>query len=311
MNTEVRPIGSPCTGICTLDDVSGYCLGCARSSAEIGEWSKAGNERKRAIWAALPPRIVQLGIAVTRLPWLPDEVAGFIADTLVRRSGTWVAGCHGASAAFMFDAEEPAEVSVETELRAVTARGALRFTPRGDLRALQWRDASVAGGVRAILVVIPRPRNVSAPGLLLTDCGPDAAAIQPAHRGETLFDLGLGRDHMRFLLRSADPALDAVLRGATGLPPEAVLRRCGGTLLQHNPTRVVETPLGRIEVMTPIPAPGGQSPDGPHAHLLPGELALRRATPAEVDLPEAYTLCATFYPCNPPQDAPRPGACRA
>ncbi|WP_395016995.1 DUF1289 domain-containing protein [Dongia sp.] len=307
MNIEVRPIGSPCTGICKVDDVSGYCLGCARSSAEISEWSKAGDDRKRAIWAALPPRIDQLGIAVTRLPWLPDEVAGLIADTLLRRSGTWVAGCHGASAEFTFGAGEPAEVSVEPELRAVTARGALRFTPRPDLRALQWRDPDAAGGVRAIFIVIPRPRILSAPSLLLTACGPDTAAIQPAHRGENLFDLGLGRDHMRFLLRSASPALDAALNAAVGLPLDAVLQRCGKLLLESNPTRVVESPLGRIEVATPIPPPGGKSPDGPHTHLLPGHLALQRATPTDVDLPEAYALCATFYPRNPPEyEACRP-----
>jgi len=307
MNTEVQPIGSPCTGICTVDEVSGYCLGCARTSAEIAEWSKAGNDRKRAIWAALPPRMEQLGIAVTRLPWLPDEVAAYIADTLLERSGTWVVGCHGATAEFMFGDDEPTDVSVEGELRAVTPRAALRFTPRTDLRALQWRDPHAAGGVRAIFIVIPRPRNVSAPSLLLTDCGPDAAAVQPAHRGETLFDLGLGREHMRFAVRSADPVLNAALRDTVGLPFDALLQRCGKTLLDHSPTRIVETALGRIEVATPIPAPGGKSPDGPHTHLLPGHLALQRATPAGVDLPEAYALCATFYPRNPPEDP----ACRA
>jgi hypothetical protein len=72
--------------------------------------------------------------------------------------------------------------------------------------------------------------------------------------------------------------------------------------LEHSPTRVVETALGRIEVATPIPPPGGKSPDGPHTHLLPGHLALMRATPAGVDLPEAYSLCATFYPRHPPED---------
>jgi predicted Fe-S protein YdhL (DUF1289 family) len=306
MNTAVQPIGSPCTGICTVDEASGYCLGCARSSAEIAEWSTAGNARKREIWAELPPRFAQLGIAVTRLPWLPDEVAAFIADTLVRRSGTWVVGCHGATAEFMFGAEEAAEVSGAGNLQAVTARGALRFAPLPNLRALQWRDPRAADGTRAIFLVIPRPRNISTPSLLLTDCGPDAAAIRPQHRGETLFDLGLGRENMRFGLRSADPALNALLRESIGLPFDALLRRCGKALLDKSPTRVVESALGRIEVMTPIPAPGGKSPDGPHTHLLPGQLALRRATPAGVDLPEAYALCATFYPLNPPEDQ----ACR-
>ena len=308
MNTDAQPIGSPCTGICRIDDASGTCLGCARTSAEIAEWSSAGNGRKREIWAELPRRFERLGIAVTRLPWLPGEIAAFIADTLLQRSGTWVLGCHGASAEFMFGPDEPAEVAFEPELRAVTARAALRFAPRTDLRALQSHDPRAEGGLRAIFIVIPRPRNVSAPSFLMTGCGPDAAAIRPESRGETLFDLGLGRDHMRFAVRSAVPELVSLLNQSIGLPLDALLQRCGKSLLEHSPTRVVETALGRIEVTTPIPPPGGKSPDGPHTHLLPGHLALLRATPAGVDLPEAYSLCATFYPRHPPEDqACRPG----
>jgi predicted Fe-S protein YdhL (DUF1289 family) len=307
MNTEVQPIGSPCTGICRIDDATGTCLGCARTSAEIAEWSTAGNARKRVIWAELPRRFEELGIAVTRLPWLPGEIAAFMADTLVRRSGTWVMGCHGATAEFMIGADEPAEVSIEPELTAVTARGALRFAPAANIRALQWNDPRAESGQRAIFIVIPRPKNLSTPSILLTACGPDAAAIQPAHRGEALFDLGLGRDHMRFAVRSAAPELDAVLSEAVGLPLDALLQRCGKSLLEHSPTRVVETALGRIEVTTQIPPPGGKSPDGPHTHLLPGHLALQRATPAGVDLPEAYSLCATYYPRNPPEEP----ACRS
>jgi predicted Fe-S protein YdhL (DUF1289 family) len=303
MNSEAQPIGSPCTGVCTIDAASGYCLGCARSPGEVAEWSTAGNARKREIWAELPGRFEQVGLAVTRLPWLPGEIAGFIADTLVRRSGTWVVGCHGATAEFIFGEDEPAEVSVNAELSAVTARGALRFAPLPNLRALQWLDPKAAGGVRAIFIAIPRPRNVSAPSLLMTDCGPDAAAIRPEHRGETLFDLGLGREHTRFAVRSANITLNAVLRDAVGLPFDAMLQRSGAALLENSPTRVVESAIGRIEVSTPIPAPGGKSPDGPHTHLLPGRLALQRATPAAVDLPEAYALCATFYPRHPPEEA--------
>jgi hypothetical protein len=96
------------------------------------------------------------------------------------------------------------------------------------------------------------------------------------------------------------------LNHAVGLPLDALMQSCGKSLLAASPARVVETALGRIEVTTQIPPPGGKSPAGPHTHLLPGHLALQRATPAGVDLPEAYSLCATFHPRNPPEDE----ACR-
>jgi predicted Fe-S protein YdhL (DUF1289 family) len=299
MNSEAQPIGSPCTGICTIGAGHGLCLGCARTAAEVAEWSTAGNARRRAIWAELPQRVARLGIAVTRLPWLPHEVTAFIADTLARRRGTWVMGCHGATAGFSIGADEPVEIAREPVLTAVTPRGALRIAPPGNIRALQWHDPKAENGARAIFIVVPRPRNVSAPSLLLSDCGPDAAAVRSENRGDTLFDLGLGREHMRFAMRSATPALDAALKDAVGLPLDAVLRRCGAALLEQSPTRIVETPIGRIEVDTPIPSPGEPSPEGPHTHLLPGHLALQRATPPGIDLPEAYTLCATFHPRGP------------
>jgi hypothetical protein len=73
-------------------------------------------------------------------------------------------------------------------------------------------------------------------------------------------------------------------------------------LLRESPTRVVDSLFGRIEVYAPIPAQGGKSPPGPHTHLLPGHLAMQRATTPSVDLPEAYALCATFYPRSQPED---------
>jgi hypothetical protein len=54
--------------------------------------------------------------------------------------------------------------------------------------------------------------------------------------------------------------------------------------------------LGRAEIYTSIPPAGGQSPDGPHTHLVPDQLAWGRATPRDIDLPPVYALGATFYP---------------
>ncbi len=36
--TAVQPI-SPCTAVCRIDPTTGLCLGCARTLAEIAEWS--------------------------------------------------------------------------------------------------------------------------------------------------------------------------------------------------------------------------------------------------------------------------------
>ena len=51
---------SPCVAVCALDTRAGYCTGCARTIAEIGEWGGATAERQRAILALLPERMSRL-----------------------------------------------------------------------------------------------------------------------------------------------------------------------------------------------------------------------------------------------------------
>jgi hypothetical protein len=58
----------------------------------------------------------------------------------------------------------------------------------------------------------------------------------------------------------------------------------------------VITPLGRIEVWSPIPSDGASSPDGPHTHLLPGLLATGRELPDGHALPADVAPAAAFHP---------------
>ena len=51
---------SPCVDVCALDARAGFCTGCARTIAEIGEWGGATAERQRAILALLPERMARL-----------------------------------------------------------------------------------------------------------------------------------------------------------------------------------------------------------------------------------------------------------
>jgi len=52
---------SPCVGICQLDPASGYCVGCARSGAEIGGWAGMSDEERQSVLDALPERWAALG----------------------------------------------------------------------------------------------------------------------------------------------------------------------------------------------------------------------------------------------------------
>jgi uncharacterized protein len=53
-------IASPCTKVCTMDPVSGLCIGCGRTLAEIARWGAMPDEERRRIMATLPAR--RLGV---------------------------------------------------------------------------------------------------------------------------------------------------------------------------------------------------------------------------------------------------------
>lgn len=48
MTTE-QEIQSPCIGVCSMDDLTGYCLGCYRTLDEIKQWWDMDNTAKAAV----------------------------------------------------------------------------------------------------------------------------------------------------------------------------------------------------------------------------------------------------------------------
>ena len=52
-------VPSPCVSVCVMHPQTGWCEGCMRTLAEIGDWSRASDETKRQIWQQLPGRLLQ------------------------------------------------------------------------------------------------------------------------------------------------------------------------------------------------------------------------------------------------------------
>ena len=57
MGRKNKKIASPCIGVCKIDRTSGFCVGCARTPAEIRRWKRAEDDEKRLILAALAGRM--------------------------------------------------------------------------------------------------------------------------------------------------------------------------------------------------------------------------------------------------------------
>lgn len=289
-------IVSPCTGVCKLDEDTGWCLGCARSGDEIADWRTTSARGRSAVWDAIPSRLSQLGVSCQRLPWTTDDIRYFALETLERAAGTWVMGVSGAVAEFAAATGEA--VDVETTADVVSARtkgGALRMRLDDSVRALTFDGPATPLSERRIVLAVKRERGRLPAKDVLTDLGADPTPAISADAGK-LFDLGLGRKEARFCVRIGTGDAGPVLERLCGRPFMQIMPQIGPLLIRESPTRVVETALGRLEVEGAIPGPGETSPDGPHTHLLPEYLATKRALPVGMDLPRAYVPGAIFYP---------------
>lgn len=58
MTSEVE-IQSPCIGVCSMNENTGYCYGCYRTIEEIQQWWDLNNQQKQAVVAKASEREAQ------------------------------------------------------------------------------------------------------------------------------------------------------------------------------------------------------------------------------------------------------------
>ena len=231
---------------------------------------------------------------------LIDILRRYIRDS----EASWSCGSFGAVAEFARDPGEDAAISKDG-LAIVTARGGIRLTPSNDIRPIAYElpgrhpDAWQHG----LALCLPVGNCRLSGREVLTELGPDAEALRPRDREAILFDLGLAIRHADICVRSTDPRAIELLRGAAGCP---LLSPDGLSLLREiarlNPHRVFRCRFSRIEVYQPIPGPKDKTPSGPHTHVLPRLLALRRTHAATLPIPDGWVPCMTLFPPNPISD---------
>ncbi len=226
-----------------------------------------------------------------------DDIRSFIAGTLRAGGGTWVCGVFGAVAEFCVGTDEAVDLDLDVScLAAATPRGSIRFRISEHVSALALTATVDSTKTGVIILAMPRARAGLPRPTGLTSLGPDRDAIRVEDRDEQLYDFGLGMQAADFCIRTADLDLIHGLNDHSGLGWHDLLAGLGNRILQASPTRVTRSSIGRIEVFTRIPLPGGQSPVGPHTHFLPAHLAGGRETPPGLELPENLIPCAIFYP---------------
>jgi hypothetical protein len=215
----------------------------------------------------------------------------------------WSLGTFGGIAEFSRDRDEQVSLTrSETGAAAVTARGGIAIELSNDCRPFAFECITRSSWSQRVALCLPAGGCAMNRRTVLTELDVDREALQPEHRGSTLFDLGLGALQADLCVRIDDHDTVAQLRRHTGRSVFDPANPAMGLLLEANPHRVFISRIGRIEVYQPIPPPSGTSPDGPHTHVLPKLLKSGRTHAATEPIPEGWIPCAHLYPGHPVSD---------
>ena len=80
MNIHSPAAATPCIMVCVVDPVSGLCIGCGRTIAEISLWPEMSDEERHAVMSGLSART-----AATRTRTARVDRVGSSADRRVRQ----------------------------------------------------------------------------------------------------------------------------------------------------------------------------------------------------------------------------------
>lgn len=231
------------------------------------------------------------------------RLAAFVAEELSNIQTSWNVGAFGATAEFHHQIPPAIETVSAMSFATVEAGGAIRVRLDSAARLVAYEILSARAGLwlHGAAICLPDRLARMAVRTTVTELGVDIDAIRPLDRNGILFDLGLGLATLDFCVRTGDAGLVQLLRHHEGKPLLADARLIA-LLKEASPHRVAQSRLARIEVFQPIGKEGGASPDGPHTHLLPELLRVRRTHASTLPIPEGWLPCVSLYPASPVQD---------
>ena len=196
-------------------------------------------DQRDAVWLKLPARLETLGVRVRLLPWTPEDILVWVAETIAGRRGTWTIGASGAVEKFPCTAK--LEIEIEEFGDAIVAR-----TPEASFRSedqrqgprfcfrRRWSDCSR-----------PSKRTRSGPSCaVITALGPDADAIDGRHRRDGFFDLGFACKSSRFCIRTDDATLAGILSAHAGRHWSEIPPTIAEQITSLRRTLIVETAAG-------------------------------------------------------------------
>jgi hypothetical protein len=217
----------------------------------------------------------------------------------------WSVGTFGAIGEFVRDDAERVERARNGMVQEiVTARGGMRLSPSREIRVIAFDTLSSDGETWNQAVAFCLPKGASDAPQAVHRIGPDTEALRADDRDAILFDMGVAVGLVKMCIRTRDADLIAALDAMEGklmLGPDG--GKAAGLVLKTSPHRVMLSPVARVEVYVAIPAPGGESPLGPHTHMLPKLIASGRTHAANAPIPEGMQPVLMLHPRSPWRDA--------
>ena len=230
-----------------------------------------------------------------------------IEQHLKRTSSGWSIGVFGAIAEFVYDADEATEFhSVGGRSGIVTKRGGIAIgnVSQTELVAFETLATCTHDWSQSVAFCLSQEAANMPARKVLTELGPDKNALRKGADTHLLFDMGMDSPYLQFCVRTGEEQLIERLRAAEGRsifdPPNPIM----ANIVEYSPNRIAVSCLGRVEVYQPIPAADGtgQTPLGPHTHVLPQLLKSKRTHAATSPIPEGLVPCLMLYPEHPTYD---------
>lgn len=226
-----------------------------------------------------------------------------LASQVADPDTSWSVGTFGAIAEFVRDEDESAELKTSGDrISVVTRRGGICITARPEIRLVASESTTRESWNHRVAACLPTDQCVMNQNTVLSEIGPDTNAMREEDRTSILFDLGLGALQADLCVRVADPDLVKKLRLCIGRSVFEADNPAFAAILAGSPHRIFISRLCRVEVFQMIPPPDGKSPEGPHTHVLPKLLKLRRTHAATEPIPDGLVPCVHLYPAHPAKD---------
>lgn len=225
-----------------------------------------------------------------------------LGNGLQQAAAGWKMGSFGAIAEFHHVSGQTPPVPT-APLTQITDHGGIRIDRLEGVKAVAYEMLSprVNRWTQALSLCLPLDDALMNRRAVLTELGPDHAALRVQDRTAVLFDMGLAQPQLDFCIRTADPQLLEILRANEGralMDPE---NPAMDAILRARPHRLALTRVGRVEVYQMIGGsdPEAAAPVGPRTQIFGKFLRLARSHAANTPIPEGWVPCCDFYPESP------------